>query len=116
MRISKEKVKNYIYLIFCFLIYSFAGVFSKAAANQGLFTTAFFLFAAGVLLTLILYALLWQQALNKVSLMTAFATKGIVIIFGMIWASLIFKEHIYWNNILGGIIIIIGIVEVASDE
>lgn len=62
-----------------------------------------------------IYALIWQQVLKKFSLVTAMASKGIVVIFNLIWSILLFKEVITIYNIIGAVIIIGGIWVVSSD-
>jgi drug/metabolite transporter (DMT)-like permease len=54
--------------------------------------------------------------LKKFSLFVAYSSKGIVILWGLIWAVLFFQEKIKINNIIGAVIIIIGIVLVSKNE
>lgn len=64
----------------------------------------------GVLLLFFVYALLWQQILKKVTLVTAYAFKGTCIIFTLLFSMIIFGEVITWNNIIGSLAIISGII------
>ena len=60
---------------------------------------------------------MWQQFLKVMPLTTAYANKSVIVLWGMIWGSLIFKEQITWNILLGGIIIMIGVyLMVCEDE
>ena len=63
-----------------------------------------------------LYALLWQQSLKTVSLTSAYANKGVVIVWGLIWGIFFFQEVLKWNMVIGGIIIILGIYLVVSEN
>lgn len=99
-----------------FIVYSLVGVMSKTASNQGMFTPAFFGFACLVLVVLVIYALLWQQVLKHFTLVKAYSNKGVVVIWNLLWAALIFGETITIENMIGSAIIICGIVLVSSDD
>lgn len=93
-----------------FLIYSGANIFMKLAASSGgdiLSIGFYFSCAIGVLGT---YACLWQQVLKHVPLATAFMFKSITVLYGMMFANLLFKEVITTNNIIGASFIITGIL------
>lgn len=106
---------SFLLLHISFLIYSFGSVFAKTAAVSGLLTPRFLLFAFFELLTLCVYALLWQQTLSRFKLTTAFANKGVVVIWNLIWAALLFGERITPENLIGTTLVIVGIVVVSSD-
>lgn len=108
--------KNYGLLHASFLIYSFVALLSKLAAGETFFSAEFFGFAALVFGLLLVYAFLWQKALKVFPLVTAYSNKGAVIIWNLIWASLIMGEQITASNLAGSAIIIFGIVVVSSDE
>lgn len=109
------KIIKYLQLYMCFIIYSFALVFSKIASMQmdvG-YTVLFF---GGEVVVLGLYAVIWQQVLKVFPLVVAMANKGITIIFGLLWSVLLFDEQVTLWNILGAGIIIAGIWMVSMDE
>lgn len=111
----RNGIKDYLQLIATFLIYSFAGIFSKISANQeSLFKML--LFASLELLMLGVYAIVWQQLLKKFQLTTAMAFKGVTVIFAIVWSVILFGETVNWKNIIGAILIVIGIGVVASDD
>lgn len=85
------------------------------AANSGLFTSKFFLFAILSIVLIGVYAILWQQILGKFPLVTAFSNKGIVVVWNMLLAFFIFNEQITLENIVGGAVIILGIVVVSKE-
>ena len=100
---------------FSFLVYSFVGVFSKTVALQEYFSLRFFIYIGIVIFILFIYALLWQQVLKQFSLIKAYSSKGIVVMWNMLWAVIFFGESITINNVIGGTIIIVGIAVVSSD-
>ena len=61
------------------------------------------------------YAIIWQQVLKDFSLVTAMASKGVVVIINLIWSVLLFGETVTLYNIIGAVIIIFGIWMVSSD-
>lgn len=69
-----------------------------------------------VLLNLFVYAIVWQQIIKKLPLVTAYANKAVTVIWGLIWGMLIFKETITIWNIVGAIIIIFGIYMVVRAD
>lgn len=56
------------------------------------------------------YAVLWQQALVRVPLSTAYMFKGTSLFFVLLLSALLFNEGITWHNVLGAVIIISGII------
>jgi drug/metabolite transporter (DMT)-like permease len=111
-----ETIKHYALLHLSFLIYSFVALASKMTSGKEFFSSEFFGFAALVFILLVLYAFLWQKVLKVFPLVTAYSNKGAVIIWNLIWASLIMGEKITASNMVGSAIIIFGIVVVSSDE
>lgn len=69
----------------------------------------FILFYSMVLLDLAVYAIVWQQILKKLPLVSAYANKAVTVIWGLIWGMVIFKESLTIWNVIGAIVIIIGI-------
>ncbi|MCL1789749.1 MAG: EamA family transporter [Peptococcaceae bacterium] len=108
------KLTSYIFLHGLFLLYSFAGVFFKQASGT---TTlpGFVAYAGTAFVLLFLYAILWQQALKRIPLSAAFANKGVVVLWGMFWGYLIFREQISLPMLMGAAFICVGIVLVTRD-
>ena len=111
-----KKIIPFIYLHILLFIYSLGAICSKLAGEQAFLSFKFILFYGLVLANLFLYAIIWQQILKKMSLVTAYANKAITVVWGMLWGILLFKEKITVWNIIGAIIIIIGIVLVVTDD
>lgn len=113
---KNNRIINFVILHITFLIYSLSSLFVKLASNSELLSFKFIaLFAISIIL-LGLYALLWQRILKTTSLTTAFFNKSIVVIWGMIWGLIVFKEKIKFNMIIGCILIIIGIRKAKINE
>ena len=113
---DKSKIISFVMLHVILLMYSFCSVFSKLAAGAEFMSMRFIICYGVMLVILAAYAILWQQVLKRMPLTTAFANKGIVIIWGMIWGALIFSEAITWYMIVGSLIIFAGIVLVVTDD
>ena len=69
-----------------------------------------------VLFILALYAIGWQQVIKRLPLITAYASKAVTVIWGVVWGMLVFKEHITFTNVIGAVVIIGGILLVVSEE
>lgn len=61
-------------------------------------------------LTMLVFALAWQQVLKHMSLTFAFTNKPITIIWGLVWGITVFGEHVSPNMVIGSIVILIGIM------
>lgn len=112
----REKIRSYVCLHLLLLFYSFGAVCSKMAGKAEVLSLEFIAFYGLVLLDLFVYAIVWQQTLKKMPLVTAYANKAITVIWGLLWGMLIFKETITIWNIIGAIIIIIGIYMVVRAD
>ena len=100
---EKKNAGLFIVLHISLLFSSLSGVCSKMAAAQT-DLKGFGMWYFAVLLIMAVYAVIWQQILKK-------------LIWGMVWGTLIFKETITWNMILGAVIIFAGIyLVVTADE
>lgn len=111
------KAKPYLLLHAGLFIFSLGAVFSKFAGRHAFLSSGFLLFYGLMLGTVGLYALLWQQVLKRLPLMTAFSNKAVVVIWGILWGVLLFGETLSLTKILGAILVIAGvIVMVNSDE
>ena len=114
MNLKWDSVKKYVLLYGSFLIYSVSAICAKLAAGQELLMRVM-LFLGLEVLCLGAYALIWQQTLKKFTLVTAMASKGVVVIFNLVWSVILFSEKITIYNIIGAVVIIGGIWVVSSD-
>lgn len=107
-------LKKYFLLYGAFLIYSASTICAKLASAQTTYIKIL-VFMGLEVVCLGVYAIIWQQVLKFFSLVTAMASKGIVVIFNMIWSVILFSEVITLYNILGALVIILGIWMVSTD-
>lgn len=108
-------IKKYGLLYGALLIYSASTICAKLASSQST-TIKVLVFFGLEFVCLGVYAIIWQQVLKHFSLVTAMASKGVVVIFNLIWSVILFGETISLANILGAAIIIFGIWMVSSDD
>ena len=106
---NKFSVGAFILLQAAMFFVSFGAVCSKMAGRQEFLSVPFFTFYGALILILFIYAILWQQVLKRISLVIAYACKGIGIIYGIIWGIVFFKEEITWNMIAGAVLVLIGV-------
>lgn len=95
---------------------SILGIFSKLAAAEPLLSYKFLLFYGIVLLGLFVYAIVWQQLLKKIPLVTAYANKAITVVWGIVWGRLFFDEEITGRKVVGAVVIMVGIIVVIYAE
>lgn len=104
------KTRWFLLLHVIVAIYAMGGVFSKLAAGQALFSLPFFLLYGGILATLVVYAIGWQQVIKHLPLTTAYASKAVTVIWGILLGYFVFKEEISLKQILSAAVIMTGVV------
>lgn len=114
--LNKEKIMPFVELHILLFLFSLGSVCSKIAGQAEFLSMKFIIFYGLVLVILFGYALVWQQILKKLPLVTAYANKAVTVIWGLLWGTIIFKEQITIWNILGAAIIIFGIYMVVSAD
>ena len=115
-KMSRSKIKVYIVLHLLLFLYAAGGICSKLAAKEAFLSPKFIMYYMIVLANLAFYAIVWQQIIKRISLVSAFANKAITVVWGMMWGFLIFGESITITKIIGAVIIIVGIYFVVSDK
>lgn len=115
-KFDKEKIMPFVQLHILLFLFSLGSVCSKIAGQAEFLSMKFIVFYGLVLVILFGYALVWQQILKKLPLVTAYANKAVTVIWGLLWGTIIFKEQITIWNILGAAIIIFGIYMVVSSD
>ena len=106
---KKFSAGAFILLQIALIIVSFGAVCSKMAGRQEFLSIPFFAFYGALILILFIYAILWQQILKRISLVVAYACRGIGIIYAILWGVLFFKEEITWKMIAGAVLVLIGV-------
>ena len=115
-----ERIKKYLQLHLNIMLFSFTGIFSKLASVQynerGLASPMFYLFLFLMLANCGIYAIAWQKIIKKFQLSTAYAHRSVYLIWSQIWAVLIFRESLSWNNLVGMLVVLIGVLVVQRYE
>ena len=62
------------------------------------------------------YALVWQQFLKRLPLVTVYANRAVVMFWSMIFGALVFHETIRWNMIVGVAVIFLGVYLVVMSD
>lgn len=112
----KTDIKTFGTLHIILMLYSVSAVFSKLAARQPFLSIRFCVCYLAVLALLFLYAVGWQQIIKKLPLTTAFASKAVTVVWGIIWGALFFHETITIGKLAGTILIITGIIIYSNAE
>ena len=102
--------KYFLLLHTLLIIYSLGSIFSKMAASENFLSADFLVCYFLLLLTLVIYALGWQQIIKVLPLSTAFANKAVTVVWGLVWGKLLFNENITAGKLIGIGFIVAGIV------
>ena len=113
---TNKKVRDILMLQAVFFIYSINSIVAKLASGQESFSMAFILLYGLEVAILGIYALLWQQIIKKFELSVAYANKAVVLIWAMVWGSVLFKEQITLPKVAGILLVIAGIVILNSKK
>ncbi len=118
-RDSRGYVKDKGILIWIFgtyLIYSCIGVISKTAASSEWLSIQFVGWTGAIFVCMAVYAIIYQQLIKRVDLSIVYSLKGIVVIYNLLWAALLFKEQITFFNAVGALLILAGIYLVGKND
>ena len=113
---NKNNIKQMLILQFAVLLYTCAGITGKFASGETLFSLHFFLLYGLEIVFLGIYAIIWQQVIQKLDLSIAYANRSVNLLWTMLFAILIFHETITIGNIIGVILVILGIFLVNSTD
>lgn len=113
---KSQRIRSYLLLHIGLFIFSLGFIASKLCSGEAFLSFRYLFFLGLQMVTLFIYALIWQKVLKDIPLVIAYANKGITIIWGMLIGYLLFKESITFTNIIGAIIIMIGTVVIVSGE
>lgn len=111
----RSKLKNIILLQGVVVIYTFSGIMSKKASQNGDNPVKFLFFFAMEFVILAVYALLWQQMIKRFELSVAYANRSMAILWSMLWAVVFFGDTITWKNILGVLLVLLGTIIINTD-
>ena len=111
-----SRIKTLLVLHILLLFYSLADLASKYAAGFDLLSIGFIVCYALVLVILVVYAFGWQQVINRMPLTSAYANRGITVVWGIFWGAVFFAELITLFKVIGAVMIIAGIVLFSQEE
>ena len=106
---SASRAKTLLALHVLLLCYSFADVASKLAAGFDMLSMGFVVCYGVMLVILAIYALGWQQIIKRLPLTTAYANRGITVVWGILWGAVLFGEGITIGKLAGAAMICAGI-------
>lgn len=112
----RAKLRTYLMLHGVLFLYSIGAVCSKMASGYPFLSLGYVGWYAGLLFILMVYAAVWQQVLRRLPLVTAFANKGVTIIWGVLWGVLLFGESVSLSMVIGAALVFCGIMMVVSDS
>jgi len=112
----KSDLKHILILHLFLAVYSMTGIASKLAAGEEFMSFKFILYYGLVLFGLFVYAIAWQQIIKHMPLITAYANRGVTVIWGLIWGYFIFSEQITLRKIIGAAVIVAGIVFIVTAD
>lgn len=113
---NSQKWITVLWIFGTYLVYSFVAVISKVAATKNFLSLYFIITVSAIFICMAVYAIIYQQLIKKVDLSIVYSMKGIVIIYNLIWAAVIFKEEITFFNVIGSLLILTGIYLVGKNE
>lgn len=97
-------------------VYAAASAAAKFASGHAFGSSGFFLYYGAELVLLGAYALLWQQAVKRMSLTTAYANRSVAVFWGLLISAAVFGEQITLRNLLGVGVIFAGVLLVNTDQ
>ena len=103
-------MKKYLLLIISFLILSSSGVCLKLASMREFLSLAYIGYFGLTILVMGVYAVLWQKVLKGIPLHVAYLCKSSTVGISLLYAWLIFGEHISVQNLIGCAMIIAGVM------
>ncbi|MDO4537703.1 MAG: transporter [Coriobacteriales bacterium] len=106
---SASRARVLLALHVLLLGYSLADVASKQAASYDFLSLGFIVCYGIVLAILFAYAIGWQQVIKRLPLTTAYANRGITVVWGILWGALLFHESITLGKVAGALMIVAGI-------
>ena len=111
------KKAGYLIILHIILaLFSVSGIFSKLAAGEDMLSVKWIIYYGAVLAFLFVYAIAWQQIIKKMPIVTAYANKAVMVIWGIVWGFVFFGEEITVQKTIGAIIIIAGVYLVVTGD
>ncbi len=111
------RIKDYLFLHFCVVLFSFTSVFSKSASIQfnegGLKNPLLYVFIFLMFFDCFVYAICWQKMIKRFDLNIGYANRSVYLLWSQVWAVLIFGERLSARNVIGILIVLAGVIVVS---
>lgn len=105
----KSKAKTYLALHLFLMVYTISGIVSKFAAGKDFLSLPFILLYGAEILLLAFYAIGWQQFVKRMPLSLAYANRAVTVVWGCVWAVLIFHEQLTVGKVAGAVLVLAGV-------
>ena len=102
-------------LHFSIFLISFAPVLAKLASEKQLFSISFTIRYGALISLFLIHAFIWQRILSHIDLGVAYSAKSLSLVWGMLWAVILFQETLSYSNIVGASLVIIGVVLIGRE-
>jgi len=107
---NNSKPFSFLALNVIVLLYSLGGICSKLAASKVFLSLEWMILYGLLLLSLVIYAITWQQILKIIPLNIAYTIKSIGVIWTLIWGVVVFNEQINIVHLISALFIIGGVL------
>ncbi len=111
----KLSVKLLLLIQLGVILYTCSSICAKMTSRHPAMSLMWIVWLGLEVFCLGVYAIYWQQIIKRVDLSIAYANRATAIFWSMMWAVLIFSEHITVANVLGVLVIFAGIMVVNRD-
>ena len=102
-------ILGYVFLIVAIAIYSTVGILTRCASMHPFLSWQYILYVIGAVGVMGVYAIMWQQIIQRMDISLAYMFKGLGVVFALIICHYVFGEVITMKNIIGASIIILGV-------
>lgn len=116
---AEQKRANWRWIVLlqlAILLFSCCTLLMKLAAQHEALSWPWILLYGSSVVILGSYAVIWQQFLKRMPLVTVYANRASAMFWSMIFGFFLFREQIRWNMIVGVIVIFIGIYLVVMSD
>ena len=112
---KKNSFKLILALQAAVMLYTLSSVAAKLASGQEAFSLPFLFYYGLEILILGIYAIAWQQIINRCQLSVAYANRSMAILWSLVWTVIFFHEPLTIKNLIGVFIVFAGTMIVNSD-
>ena len=91
-------------------VYSLTGITAKLASGQPFLSPRFIFYYFIELCILGVYAVLWQQVIARMDISVAYASRAVVLLWGLVWGVLLFGDSITPKKALGVLLVLAGVL------